>query len=164
MFSRVFTCALQALVHVGSGASSTPRPGTLAAMRTAGMLRRRMRGGFTVDSTMAERAHMVSADEVCKQCGVDKSCGLSEEEVVERQATFGLNVLPSKVCLTPHLSHISCHPCAGPPMFGRALSLSLSLSLSLLSPAAGSPSSPLSPVFPMHASAPLYARSTLTLS
>ena len=116
-----------------------------------------MRGGFTVDSAMAERAHMASADEVCRQCGVDKSCGLSEEEVVERQATFGLNVLPSKVCLSPHLSHISCHPCAGPRVIGRAFSrgclyfVVLCLWLAIV---------PFVPVFPSHASVPLHTRST----
>lgn len=87
-------------------------------MHSAGMLRRRVRGGSSaaVAEDMAANAHMNSAQEVCKQCGVDSHCGLAEEEVGERQSIYGLNVLPSKVgrfspiplsSSTPLLSEIS---------------------------------------------------------
>eukprot|EP00285_Hemiselmis_virescens_P009676 CAMPEP_0173388770 /NCGR_PEP_ID=MMETSP1356-20130122/11001_1 /TAXON_ID=77927 ORGANISM="Hemiselmis virescens, Strain PCC157" /NCGR_SAMPLE_ID=MMETSP1356 /ASSEMBLY_ACC=CAM_ASM_000847 /LENGTH=1162 /DNA_ID=CAMNT_0014345759 /DNA_START=234 /DNA_END=3719 /DNA_ORIENTATION=- len=85
-----------ALVKVRPNGAALAQPGSLAAQRSAGLLRRPMRGGFTIADDMGKTAHMSTAAEVCKACGVDPAVGLWEDEVTERQAAFGLNVLPNK--------------------------------------------------------------------
>mmetsp|Transcript_53444 Transcript_53444/g.126423 ORF Transcript_53444/g.126423 Transcript_53444/m.126423 type:complete len:1133 (+) Transcript_53444:67-3465(+) len=64
--------------------------------QNAGTLKSNLRGGFSIDPSMAELAHAKSAAEVCEMCGVDPQSGLSEEEAKARMEIYGPNQLPSK--------------------------------------------------------------------
>ena len=70
----------------------SPPAGSLLRHRELGALR----GGLQLDEALGDTAHLKSPDEVLKMAAVDGAQGLSDEEVLARRETFGMNCMPKK--------------------------------------------------------------------